>query len=110
MGYDATKKVCRQHALLLDGPVLHACAATAGAICAATFSAPADVLQTRLMSCGHGASAGMLGCALLIARAEGLSGFFRGWTPNLMRLVPTFVVGSTIYEQLRVLFGMPFLE
>lgn len=110
MGYDGTKKFCRQHGLLSDGPALHVCAALVAALCAASFSAPADVLQTRLMQGGDGQPQGILRCALAIARADGLSGFFRGWGVNIIRLVPTFIVGSTIYEQSRALFGLAYLQ
>ena len=107
MGYDGTKKVCRQRGWLDEGPALHLAAAVAGAFCAASFSAPADVLQTRLMS---GGANSMLAGARAIALAEGPAGFFRGWGVNVMRLIPTFCVGSSIYEQSRLFFGLSYLQ
>ena len=108
MGYDATKKVCRKHLAASDGPLLHVCAASVAALCAATFAAPADVLQTKVMA--GGGAGGVLGCAAAIRNAEGLAGFFRGWTMSFARLLPTFAVGSTIYEQCRLLLGLRYLE
>lgn len=108
MGYDATKKLCTQFGVMSDGPALHVCAATAAAFCAATASAPADVLQTRMQSNSSGQSGGAVRCASAIFRADGIPGFFRGWTISVARLVPTFIVGSTIFEQARALMGLPY--
>jgi hypothetical protein len=80
-------------------------AAMVAGVAAATLSAPADVLQTRLQS---GSSAGPLQCVADVWRADGPFGFYRGWSVNCLRLVPTFIVGSVIYEQVRKLLGLGY--
>ena len=42
-------------------------------------------------------------------KVGGLRGLFRGWSVSVARLVPTFVVGSTIYEQSRRALGLAYL-
>jgi len=74
---------------------------------ASTLAAPADVLQTRLQSASHeGASVSAIRTAMAIVR-EGAA--FRGWAANLLRLAPTFVVGSTIFEQVRMHLGLGYM-
>lgn len=92
----------------LRAQVLHVLAATVAGIGAATLAAPADVLQTRVQSGGSGTT--LIGSASSILRSDGLAGFGRGWKVNVARLVPTFVVGSSIYEQVRKQLGIGFLE
>lgn len=106
-GYDGTKRLMKQQGWLADGPVLHVAAATIAGFSAATLSAPADVFQTRLQT---GASSSALTCLAGVWQADGLAGFFRGWTMNVVRLVPTFTVGSIIFEQTRRLFGLEYFE
>ncbi|KAL1511072.1 hypothetical protein AB1Y20_005895 [Prymnesium parvum] len=106
-GYDGVKKLSSRHELLADGPVLHVVAATIAGVCAATFSSPADVIQTRMQS--HG-SRSIWSTATNIHGSSGMIGFFCGWSANVVRLVPTFVVGSTIYEQCRVAVGLGFMK
>ena len=53
-GYDATKRLVRdQQKVLSDGPLLQGVAGVVAGIGAATLSAPADVLQTRMQSSRH---------------------------------------------------------
>lgn len=106
-GYDGTKKVCLRHGILQDGPFLHVAAATVAGFSACTFSAPADVVQTRLQS---GVGTSIMSCVQSIMRDNGVPGFFRGWTANVLRLVPTFIVGTTIYEQVRAMMGLSFMK
>jgi len=113
-GYDATKKTCTHHALLHDGPVLHAAAAIVAGLCASSLSAPADVVWTRLQSSGLGSASGeaigVVGCVTAIAREGGPGAFYAGWTANVLRLAPTFVVGSAIYEQARCFLGLGYMR
>lgn len=107
MGYDATKTALKRHRVMEDGWALHATAACTAGVCAATLSAPADVVQTRMqMSGGQGA----LACVRSIATGPDgpLLGFFRGWGVSVARLMPTFVCGMTIYEQARVALGLRY--
>jgi len=112
-GYDTTKKMCTRHALLHDGPVLHVAAALMAGLCAASLSAPADVVWTRLQSSvgsTRGEAMGVVGCVVATAREGGPGAFYAGWTANVLRLAPTFVVGSAIYEQARCFLGLGYMR
>ena len=108
-GYDASKRIGRRMGIR-DGPMLVACAACAAGLSAATLSAPADVVTTHMQSraAAHAAPS-ISGSAREILKAGGLRGLFRGWSVSVARLVPTFVVGSTIYEQSRRALGLAYL-
>ena len=109
-GYDATKRAGRQMGVR-DGPTLIACAACTAGLAAATLSAPADVVTTHMQSDAHrGATASIVGSAQEVVERGGWRGLFRGWSVSVARLVPTFVVGSAIYEQSRRGLGLPYLQ
>jgi len=117
-GYDGTKKMLLLRQMLADGPILHVLSATAAALCAATLSAPADVVQTRLQSLGQSQRGGMSTqqttsvseCVAAVVQERGVLGFFRGWTVNVARLAPTFIIGTTIYEQARRVMGLGYMD
>ena len=104
-GYDGTKRFARSRDWIREGPLLHVFAAMVAGVAAATLSAPADVFQTRMQS---GSSASAMQCIADVWRADGPIGFFRGWSVNCLRRVPTFIVGSVIYEQVRKLLGLGY--
>ena len=107
-GYDGSKRIGRQLGLR-DGQSLVACSACTAGLCAATLSAPADAITTHMQSrAGDGAS--MYASAAQIVRERGAIGLFRGWGVSLARLVPTFVVGTTIYEQARRSLGLKHMR
>ena len=108
-GYDGTKQLGRSRGLS-DGPLLHVLAAITAAFAAATLAAPADALQTRVQSAAAGEQSTLLGSAAALVRAEGAMGLMRGWGVNVARLVPTFIVGATIYEQARRGLGLGYLK
>jgi hypothetical protein len=112
LGYDATKRLARSQGLP-EGPAVHVGAAIVAGFLAATFSAPADVLMTRLQSSlpAQGARrTGLVPLAQMIWRDEGVRGFGRGWSVNVLRLAPTTVIGSLIVEQVRSLLGVGYLR
>ena len=53
---------------------------------------------------------GLLHCAATIRREEGASVFFRGWTPMFARVAPLAVVFFPVYEQIRRLVGLGFMD
>lgn len=108
-GYDASKRVGRRLGAT-DGPLLIAGAAGVAALSASTLAAPADVLQTRVQSRGGGGDPISLARhAAEIVREGGVAGLFRGWSLSVARLGPTFLVGTSIYEQCRRWMGMGYL-
>ena len=116
--YDAVKTALRGDGLLGDGPALHATASLVAALCCTSCSMPLDVVLTvyqsahslggdRLERYGR---AGPLGCAAALLREGGPGALFRGWLPAFARLAPTCVFSFALYEQLRALFGLGFLD
>ena len=113
MGYDATKTQAKRREWLDDGPLLHVVASIVSAL-AQTACLPADVLMTRYQSAAQLPDGpqyrGLLHCAVTIRREEGASVFFRGWTPMFARVAPLAVVFFPVYEQIRRLVGLGFMD
>lgn len=128
-GYDGAKRAGRASGVLRDGPVLHALAAVVAGLCAATASAPADVVQTRMQSAAQRAppprlgsscgphppavplpTVGVVATMRVLAHEGGPAAFFRGWGLSVLRMVPTFIVGTAVIEQLRRAMGLTYLR
>eukprot|EP00929_Paragymnodinium_shiwhaense_P122004 TRINITY_DN94501_c0_g1_i1.p1 TRINITY_DN94501_c0_g1~~TRINITY_DN94501_c0_g1_i1.p1 ORF type:complete len:321 (+),score=57.13 TRINITY_DN94501_c0_g1_i1:46-1008(+) len=118
MAYDGTKTEAKKRGLLSDGPLLHVVASVNAAVVCTTMSMPLDVVLTvyqsshslggeRLEKYGR---SGPVGCAAALLRESGPTVFMRGWTAALMRLAPTCVASFWLYEQLRRLVGIGFLD
>jgi len=105
-GYDSSKRAARSSGVP-DGPLLHALAAVVAGFSAATLSAPADVVQTRMQSAAQHQT--VLSTIGAIAREGGARAFYRGWGLSVARLVPTFIVGTAIFEQVRRAMGLAYL-
>ena len=106
-GYDLTKTVLRDRNILDDGPTLVCLSAVAGGVGASTTSAPADVIMSRHMAAGGMKT--VLECCRELYYEAGIFGFARGWGANIIRYVPTFLVGSSIYEGVRVQLGLGYM-
>ncbi|XP_039143662.1 nicotinamide adenine dinucleotide transporter 1, chloroplastic-like [Dioscorea cayenensis subsp. rotundata] len=81
--------------------------ASAGAI-AATFVCPLDVIKTRFqvhglqrthLSESHGSI--IISSLERIVKAEGFRGLYRGLSPTILALLPTWAVYFTVYEKLK---------
>lgn len=62
---------------------------------------PMEVLKTRLVLGQTGDHRGIWHCAQKILRTEGLRGFYRGYLPNLLGIVPYAGVDLAVYETLK---------
>eukprot|EP00438_Fugacium_kawagutii_P025790 Skav209815 [mRNA] locus=scaffold2424:37984:38621:+ [translate_table: standard] len=91
-------------------------AAVVGTTCHMPFDVVLTVYQSahslggeRLNRYGRN---GPMGCAFtLVQEPSGPSVLFRGWIPAFVRLVPVLGVFSfALYEQLRQLFGIGYLD
>lgn len=51
-----------------------------------------------------------MGCAGALLREDGPKVFMRGWTPAFMRMAPTCVMSFWLFEQLRKLVGIGFMD
>ena len=110
--YDLTKTRAKNAGLLHDGPVLHLVASVVSAFFMATLSAPADILMTRYQTAPQSGITyrGLFHCATSMVKAEGPMVFYRGWSAFFIRLAPLNLVLFPLYEQLRRLFGLGYLD
>ena len=104
--YDHTKFVIKSNGLMEDGVPLHVVASLVSGFSATTAAAPADLIKTRVMA---DRSVSVAACIAKTWRAEGLRGFFRGWTPSYLRLGPHFIIAFPLYEQVRNAMGLGYM-
>ncbi|RLN74907.1 hypothetical protein BBJ28_00015184 [Nothophytophthora sp. Chile5] len=86
------------------------CGGTAG-IASSLLTFPIDVVRRRLqISAIHAASAGIqptpVGIASELFRSQGIRGFYRGLTPELMKVVPMVGITFGTFERLKKLLTM----
>eukprot|EP01134_Creolimax_fragrantissima_P001673 CFRG1673T1 len=110
--YDYTKTYILKHELLQQGPSMHVLCSVISAFCAASLSAPADIVGTRwqtapLMGKSY---TSLQNCVMTMAREEGISVFMRGWSMLFVRLVPVFCVSVPVYEEIRRRLGIGYLD
>eukprot|EP00930_Biecheleria_cincta_P015796 TRINITY_DN13050_c0_g1_i1.p1 TRINITY_DN13050_c0_g1~~TRINITY_DN13050_c0_g1_i1.p1 ORF type:complete len:273 (+),score=33.19 TRINITY_DN13050_c0_g1_i1:82-819(+) len=118
MAYDWTKTHLKNGISLPDGPSLHVLASLVAAVSATTCSMPLDVVLTFYQSSQTAGgsqqerygSKGPLSCARAMLQDSGPSIFMRGWLPNFARLAPTCIFSMWLYEQLRRLAGLGYLD
>lgn len=118
MAYDKTKTALKESGAMYDGKLLHLVASQAAAACCTTCSMPLDVVLTVYQS-AHSlggerrelyGSRGPLRCAAVMLRESGPLVFMRGWVPAFLRLSPTCTFSFFLYEQLRRLVGIGYLD
>lgn len=113
--YDQFKfMLLHQFKLFDDNLKLHIVASLGAGFVAAVVTNPVDVVKTRLMNQGSAAAPasneaavryrGMLHCFSAIAKHEGLIGFYKGFTPNFLRLGPQTIMTFIFYEQFTRLY------
>lgn len=102
-----------------QGPLLFIFAGAVSGLAATTFSAPADLIKTRVM----GDRAGMimvnqgdralfthgLDCLGRTFSAEGMRGLYKGWLASYMRIGPHFIISWPLLEFVRTrVFGLEY--
>jgi hypothetical protein len=107
--YDASKGVV-QRALGSDKGLLPQVGASlVSGLVSALVSTPFDVIKTRMMNQPSGAASlykGPIDCLVKTAKAEGITGLYKGFTPAYARLAPHRVVHFVCLEQLTRAAGM----
>jgi len=102
--YDYIKHNLRDRFGFQEGIALQfACSLIAGLI-STTATSPFDVIKTQIMI-SSGSNLSIPQALLGLYQRDGISGFFRGWTPNYARIGPQTVITLLILEKLRDLFG-----
>ncbi|CAE7404139.1 ucpC [Symbiodinium sp. CCMP2592] len=117
MAYDAFKTMMKAYSLMEDGPLLHVSASLVAAVICTTCHMPFDVVlvvyqSAQSLGCDRlrYIRSGPLACANALLRESGPQVFFRGWTPAFVRLAPVCVFSFWLYEQLRRLVGIGYLD
>lgn len=88
----------------------HITASIFTSIICTTITQPVDVLKTRMMNqCGKGNKPNILIVVADLYKSSGVTGFFKGFVPAMVRLGPHTVLVYIFYEQLRIHYGHPTL-
>ena len=75
-------------------------------VCAATTSAPWDLIKTRVQNDSTGQYKGVVDCLVKTVRQEGPLGLYKGWLALYLRLGPAVIVQVPMIEYGRHLFGL----
>lgn len=99
-------------AVFKDNMLTHFCASFFAGFCTAATSNPIDVVRTRIMN--ETVAAGQrarytnpISSVVMIVRAEGMAGLYKGFVPSYIRLGSATVMFLMLYEQLRRLCNLP---
>jgi len=102
--YDQTKQMLIASEYAKDNIYTHLCASFLAASMATALAQPMDVVKTRLMNAKPGEFKGVFDCVVLTAKLGPL-GFWKGFVPSWVRLLPNTVIVFLSVEQLRIHFG-----
>lgn len=105
--YEQAKRVLTTGRAGLDPGAVstHFASSVVAGVCVATAMQPADVVMTRVMNDRAGMYRGAADCFVRTARAEGLRGFYRGWTAMTMRLCPHTILTFILFERIKQVLG-----
>lgn len=84
--YDQYKQTFLAKGWLQDGIPCHLVCGSLAGFNACVVGSPVDVLKTRIMNAAPGQYAGPLDCLYQTIKTEGFGAFYKGFTPNVMRL------------------------
>ena len=96
--YDQYKQMVLQYTGMKDGMPLHILCASMAGFTACIFGSPFDVTKTRMMA---GKYTGVLDCVGQTFRSDGFMAFYKGFTPNFLRLASWNITMFVTYEQLK---------
>ncbi|KAI9263683.1 mitochondrial carrier domain-containing protein [Sporodiniella umbellata] len=102
VSYDMFKSLLLNSSLLQEGLTLHFTSSVLAGLVATTVCSPVDVIKTRIMSAStteHRMSATAIMKQMF--RTEGVSSFFKGWTPAFIRLGPQTIITFVVLEQFK---------
>lgn len=90
-----------------DDYITHVLASMMASTTGTTLTQPLDVIKTRFMNATTGDYKGIRDVAASVYRDYGLIGYFRGFTPALVRLMPQTVLTFVFLEKMTNTFGKP---
>lgn len=100
VSYDLFKSIFLNKTSMKDGIALHLISSVLAGLVATTVCSPVDVIKTRIMSASTPTmSATHIMKSML--KSEGLSSFFKGWTPAFIRLGPQTIITFVVLEQFK---------
>ncbi|XP_069769089.1 mitochondrial adenyl nucleotide antiporter SLC25A23-like isoform X2 [Narcine bancroftii] len=82
---------------------------TTSSTCGQLGSYPLALIRTKMQAqaiCKDGTQVSMVQHIMTIMREDGLRGFYRGFTPNCIKVVPAVSISFVIYEWMRNLLGL----
>lgn len=103
--YDIIKDTIIGHNLMKDSVPCHFTSAVIAGFCTTVVASPVDVIKTRYMNSTPGTYSSAVSCAIKTFSEEGVSAFFKGFTPSFCRLVSWNIVMWLSYEQVKSFVG-----
>eukprot|EP01104_Vermistella_antarctica_P000691 TRINITY_DN10824_c0_g1_i1.p1 TRINITY_DN10824_c0_g1~~TRINITY_DN10824_c0_g1_i1.p1 ORF type:complete len:310 (-),score=23.00 TRINITY_DN10824_c0_g1_i1:67-996(-) len=109
--YDHSKHIILNRGLLEEGNLLHfSCSILAGLVCAVTTS-PIDNIKTRVMNQpltpdGRKLYRNSWDCFVKTLKAEGVTGLYKGFYSQWLRIGPHTIVAFVVLEKLRTLVNI----
>ncbi|XP_014240036.1 mitochondrial uncoupling protein 2-like [Cimex lectularius] len=97
--YDIIKETIVTKGFMKDATPCHFISAVIAGLCATIVASPVDVVKTRYMNSKPGTYKNSIKCALQTFSDEGISAFFKGFTPSFFRLVSWNIVMWVTYEK-----------
>ncbi|XP_028899463.2 mitochondrial 2-oxoglutarate/malate carrier protein-like [Zeugodacus cucurbitae] len=106
--YTQFRRCAKSYLGMGDGFSLHLVASIGSGLLTATASLPVDIAKTRIQNMkmidGKPEYRGILDVLLKISRKEGVLALWRGYTPYVLRVVPTTILIFIILEQLNTAY------
>jgi len=107
VSYDLIKETILKNKLMKDNIYCHFMSAFGAGFCTTCVASPVDVVKTRFMNSGAGTYTGVLNCAAVMFKKEGVMAFYKGFMPSFMRLGSWNVCMFVCFEQLKRAFAQP---
>eukprot|EP00924_Labyrinthula_sp_SR-Ha-C_P003564 maker-scaffold_53-snap-gene-1.5-mRNA-1 protein AED:0.17 eAED:0.20 QI:0/0/0/1/1/1/3/0/295 len=108
LGYDYSKTMLLRNGIT-DGPKVHFTSSICSAFLAVTFCTPADFILTQFNR-RRGEFRSVGDCIVRVYKENGMRVFYTGWVALFIRLGPLFVINMPLYEQVRRLVGLSYLN
>ncbi|XP_071941656.1 putative mitochondrial transporter UCP3 [Antedon mediterranea] len=101
VAYDMIKEQILKRNLLQDQFPCHFMSAFGAGFITTCVASPVDVVKTRFMNSGQGKYKGVIDCALTMFKEGGPIAFYKGFTPNFIRLGSWNICMFVFFEQLK---------
>ncbi|XP_029199152.1 mitochondrial uncoupling protein 2-like [Acropora millepora] len=103
--YDLVKGFFLRKELMTDNFPLHFVSAFGAGFATTVIASPVDVVKTRYMNSPPNTYKSAIHCAYMLLKHNGPLAFYKGFTPNFMRLGAWNIVMFVCFEQFKRLFS-----